>query len=185
MIVDHVRTYYISATSTCRTSLKIIDDETIHHIIALGAWPTPDRETLPIFTIRRGSLTSTNCRTTNPAVYTGPAHDLRHQPDPPHTLTFSEPVSIDTSGGPAIKSHTRSMIRQLHPPTESAPELGARRGHLIHTRPLIPARSSANAGCCFPRSAPDPQPAEGRTTIPNLAHVPDRYRIPEAAPGTI
>ena len=157
----------------------------IHHIIALGAWPTPDRETLPIFTIRRGSLTSTNCRTTNPAVYTGPAHDLRHQPDPPHTLTFSEPVSIDTSGGPAIKSHTRSMIRQLHPPTESAPELGARRGHLIHTRPLIPARSSANAGCCFPRSAPDPQPAEGRTTIPNLAHVPDRYRIPEAAPGTI
>ena len=30
MIVDHVRTYYISATSACRTSL------TIHHIIALG-----------------------------------------------------------------------------------------------------------------------------------------------------
>ena len=49
MIVDHVRTYCISATPTCRTSLKIIDDATIHHIIALGAWPTPDRETLPIF----------------------------------------------------------------------------------------------------------------------------------------
>ena len=36
MIVDNVRTYYISATSTCRTSLKIIDDEAIRHIIALG-----------------------------------------------------------------------------------------------------------------------------------------------------
>ena len=185
MIVDHVRTYYISATSTCRTSLKIIDDATPSTI--LSHWGPGQLRTgrRCQYSIRRGSLTSTNCRTTNPAVDTGPAQDLRHHPDPPHTLTFSEPVAMDPSGGPTIKFHTRSMIRQLHPPTESAPELGARRGHLIHTRPLIPARSSANAGCCFPRSAPDPQPAEGRTTIPNLAHVPDRHRIPEAAPGTI
>ena len=177
MIVNHVRTHYISATSTCRASLKIIDDETIRHIIALEAWSTPDRETLTIFTTRRGSLTSINRRTTNPVVDTGPAQDLHHHPDPPHTLTFSEHVTIHQSGDPALKFHTRSMIRQLHPPTESAPELGARRGHLIHTRPLIPTRSSANPGCCFPRSAPDPQPAEGRTTIPNPAHVPGRHIV--------
>ena len=188
MIVNHVRTYSISATSTCRASLKIIDDETIRHIIALEAWPTPDRETLTIFTTRRGSLTSTNRRTTNPVVDTGPAQDLHHHPDPPHTLTFSEPVTIHQSGDPALKFHTRSMIRpdlELHPPSESVPEPGARRGHLIHTRPRIPTRSSANSGFCFPHSAPDPQPTEGRTTIPNLAHVPGRHRISEAAPGTV
>ena len=157
MIVNHVRTDYISAPSTCRTSLKIIDDETIRHIIALGARPTPDRETLTILTIRRGSLTSTNCRTTNPVVDTGPAQDLRHHPDPPHTLTFSEPVTIDQSGDPTVKFHTRSMIRpdiELHPPSESVPELGVlycTSGSLRDTMPTRHMSKIRNRGASLGR----------------------------------
>ena len=188
MIANHVRKYYISTMPTCRTNMKINGDGTTHRITALGTGSTPDRNTLTILRIRRGSLTFTICRTTNPAAHVGPAWDVRRHTTPTHAPNFSHPVPTSPSGDPLLKFHTRSMIHpypESHPRPESVPELGARRGHRFRTRHQIPPRSLTNPGCSLPHSLLDPHPVEGRTTIPNLAHVPGRHRISEAATGTV
>ena len=188
MIANHVRKYYISTIPTCRTNMKINGDETTHWITALGTGSTPDRNTPTLLRIRRGSLTFTICRTTNPAADAGSAWDLRHHTTPTHAPNVTEPVPIDPSGDPILKFHTRSMIHpdlESHPRPESASELGARRGHRFRTRHQIPPRSLTNSGCSIPHSLHDPNPVEGCTTIPNLAHVADRHRTSHPVPGTV
>ena len=170
------------------TSMKINGDETTHQVIALGTGSSPDRNPLTIFRIGRGSPTFTKCRTTNPAAYVGPAWDVRHHTTPTHAPNFSHPVPTSPSGDPLLKFHTRSMIPpylESHPRPESASELGARRGHRFRTRHQIPPRSLTNSGCSIPHSLHDPNPVEGRTTIPNLAHVADRHRTSHPVPGTV